>query len=61
MVRCYQETGVVDPNCADTVRNAHAAGLKVDVYFFPSVHIGANGARPVCIWCGVCAVLARAV
>lgn len=37
------ETGRIDPNCKATTDAAHAAGLKVDVYFFPSpAHGSAN-------------------
>ncbi len=41
-MRCWREGGHMDSNCAATVRNAQAAGLKTDVMFFPSVHIAAN-------------------
>ncbi|KAH3744948.1 glycoside hydrolase family 25 protein [Pelomyxa schiedti] len=34
--RCYQSTGNVDSNCASSVKNAWAGGMKnVDVYMFP--------------------------
>lgn len=29
VVRCYQSIGRPDPNCASTVANAHAAGMRV--------------------------------
>ncbi len=48
VIRCYQSVGRPDPNCASSVANAHAAGMKVltnpnhadcvqvvDGYFFP--------------------------
>jgi GH25 family lysozyme M1 (1,4-beta-N-acetylmuramidase) len=39
VVRCYQSNGVSDPNCPNTVANAHAAGIPyVDVYHFPNMH-----------------------
>jgi len=40
IVRCFQSTGVVDPNCATTAANAHAAGLDVDLYLFPCFKCG---------------------
>ncbi len=42
VIRCFMETGAVDPNCASAVHNARAAGLKTDVYFFPALRLGAN-------------------
>lgn len=43
VMRCFTELGSVDPNCKDTVKNGHAAGLEMDAYFFPAPqHISAN-------------------
>jgi len=36
IVRCYRSSNTVDPNCAETVKRAWAAGMKhVDLYMFP--------------------------
>eukprot|EP01012_Entosiphon_sulcatum_P004616 TRINITY_DN1186_c0_g1_i1.p1 TRINITY_DN1186_c0_g1~~TRINITY_DN1186_c0_g1_i1.p1 ORF type:complete len:211 (-),score=26.78 TRINITY_DN1186_c0_g1_i1:38-670(-) len=41
VVRAYQSNGVVDPNGAQTIKNAHAAGFPyVDAYIFPCVPCG---------------------
>lgn len=40
IVRCYQSNGQVDPNAAQSLKNAVAAGLSwVDVYHFPSGNV----------------------
>jgi hypothetical protein len=41
VVRVYQEVGHVDPNGAQTIKNAHAAGIEyVDGYIFPCLRCG---------------------
>ena len=56
--RCYQSGGRVDPNCAENLDHAKAAGLHTDLYIFPCFSCGnpakqvadtiaAVGARPV--------------
>jgi len=43
IVRTYQSTGKVDPNGAQTIKNAHAAGIpNVDAYHFPNVNVNAK-------------------
>lgn len=49
VVRVYEELGRVDPNGAQTIKNAHAAGIEyVDGYIFPCHRCGNPGAQ-VCI------------
>ena len=41
VVRVYEETGHTDPNGAQTIKNAHAAGIEyVDGYIFPCHRCG---------------------
>lgn len=41
VIRCYRSLGSVDPNCAETVLKARAAGFKrIDLYAFPCYKCG---------------------
>lgn len=47
IVRVYRETGEIDANGAQTIKNAHAGGIQfVDGYVYPCVHCG-NPAQQV--------------
>jgi hypothetical protein len=47
VARVYEEVGHVDPNGAQTIKNAHAAGIQyVDGYIFPCLRCG-NPAQQV--------------
>lgn len=47
VVRVYEEVGRVDPNGAQTIKNAWAGGMAhVDGYMFPSLKLG-NPAQQV--------------
>eukprot|EP01105_Mastigella_eilhardi_P015705 TRINITY_DN3593_c0_g1_i3.p1 TRINITY_DN3593_c0_g1~~TRINITY_DN3593_c0_g1_i3.p1 ORF type:complete len:125 (-),score=30.43 TRINITY_DN3593_c0_g1_i3:74-421(-) len=48
IIRCYCSTGHTDSNCAQSIRNAKAAGIQyVDVYIFPCPTCGSSGASQV--------------
>ncbi|CAF1322108.1 unnamed protein product [Adineta steineri] len=41
IVRVYRKNGIVDSNCAETIKNARAVGLKqIEAYFLPCFSCG---------------------
>jgi len=41
IVRSYRSDGIVDSNAVATIKNAAAAGLRVDAYHFPNIYVNA--------------------
>jgi len=51
IIRGYQSFGAVDPNAAQTIANAKAAGIAyVDTYFFPCVQCGNPAGQADAFW-----------